>query len=142
MKKTIKKSYTMRNIAMALAVGAATSMMLSTVQPAFARDGFNMSARTFMVEIHQTMLSGQVDSILAMINRLRAMKVNSISLDGTTLSLTDLQRLVSDGSPASVQRIGEYAAIAQTQRVRFETGDTQVASIPTPIPMFPTSSFG
>lgn len=144
MKKTIKKSYTMRNMAMALAVGAATSMMLATVEPAFAfsRNGFNVSARTFLVELHHTARIGQHAAILGLIQRLRSMKVNSISLDGQTIALSELERLVIDGSQGAIERLGEIASLAQTQRVRFEVGNTQVASLETQTEFFPTSSSG
>ena len=115
-------------------------MMLSTVEPAFARTDFNITAKSFMVGVPQNIASGQVEAVLRMIKHLRSMGVSTISLDGETISLDVLEKLVRDGSPTAVAAIGKYAATAQTQRVRFQVGALEIASVEARTSLFPVSS--
>jgi len=107
-----------------------------------AQSVFDVSPTALLQQVQASVQAGDFQNALALIARLRAMGVTSITVDGSVIELAVLEDLIVQGSPEAVQIIVAAVAAAEAGVAAFNFDSAVVVSTRPIQDNFPTSSAG
>jgi hypothetical protein len=123
-----------------LGIAIAAAAILTTSQ-AFS---YEVSPETFLSGLQTSVSADQTVAALAAIDRLRAIGVIGILINGRVVTLEELEAMLQSGDPAiSLAAINALVSQAAAADLAFVFPDRVAQTVTSPTPsLFPTSSAG
>jgi hypothetical protein len=109
---------------LSIAIAAAAMMSSVTAQQA----SFDVDPVAFLQDVRAEVAAGDAADALAMIDRLRALGVQSIAAGDTVVSLAELTSLIATGSAEALLVLNQAIAVADVETAAFGVSATTVTA--------------
>ena len=133
----MKRSDHLRKLTLAL---GAAALVGATAQPVVSYD---INPGTFLELVRERHEAGDIAAVRALIQRMRALGVQTLLVGNIDLSLDELMIILSDRTPASRAAIADLVYAAQTNQISFVVNNQVVRVVATTsADSFPVGSAG